>query len=166
MKISGHNIRKRFQVIFLAVFIMLSGIPGSGKSTLAGFLAKRYHANLISTDEIRLQLTGSEEDRSRDNVVFATARQTIRTMLQQDKNVIFDATNLSRKDRKKVLHYVPAETFKKCYYKKISLSGALIRNAKRKRVVPEQVIINMYQHMQPPTLEEGWDEIEVIHDEK
>lgn len=148
----------------MALFIMLIGIPGSGKSTFAGFLAKSYNATVISTDGLRFQLTGSEENHSKDNLVFANAYHKIKTMLMQHENVIYDATNLSPKEREKVLKLVPEGTIKKCYFKKISLSSALVRNAKRKRVVPKQVILNMYKHLQPPTLEEGWDEIEVIQD--
>lgn len=154
--------RKRFQVTFLALFIMLIGIPGSGKSTLAKFLAKSYNAVVISTDQLRFQYTGSEEDHSKENLVFATVHQQIKTMLMQHENVIYDATNVSLKEREKILNLVPKDTVKKCYYKKVSLSSALVRNAQRKRVVPEQVIMNMYKHLQPPAREEGWDEIEVI----
>ena len=141
---------------------MLIGIPGSGKSTLAESLAKSYNATLISTDQLRFQYTGSEENRTKDNFIFAMAHQKIKTLLMEDENVIYDATNLSLKERKKILALLPETTIRKCYFKSVSLSAALTRNAKRKRVVPEQVIIKMYKNLQPPTLEEGWDEIKVI----
>ena len=59
------------------LFIMLIGIPGSGKSTLAETLARNYNAVLISTDQLRFQYTGSEENRTKDNCVFATVQKCI-----------------------------------------------------------------------------------------
>ncbi len=146
------------------LFIMLIGIPGSGKSTLAETLARNYNAVLISTDQLRFQYTGSKENRTKDSCVFAMAHQQIKTLLNEEQNVIYDATNLSLRDRKKILSLLPESTIKKCYFKSISLSAALTRNMKRNRVVPEQVIAKMYHQMQPPTLEEGWDEITVVRD--
>ena len=59
---------------------MLIGIPGSGKSTLAESLAKSYNATLISTDQLRFQYTGSEENQTKDNLVFTTAHQRIKEL--------------------------------------------------------------------------------------
>ncbi len=148
----------------MALFIMLVGIPGSGKSTLAETLAQKYQAAVISTDQLRYLITGNEADQSKDNLVFAAAHQKIREMLMDDHNIIYDATNITPKDRKRILNLLPAGTVKKCYYKKIGLRTALIRNAHRKRVVPEKIISKMYNHLQPPVLAEGWDEIQVIEE--
>jgi predicted kinase len=148
----------------LSIFIMLIGIPGSGKSTLAESLAKSYNAVLISTDQLRFQYTGSEANRTRDGLVFAAAHQKIRSLLEEDTNVIYDATNISLKERKRILTLLPERTLRKCYFKRVSLSAALNRNAQRKRIVPEQVILKMYENLQPPTHQEGWDEIKVIQD--
>lgn len=152
-------------MIILALFIMLIGIPGSGKSTVAQSLAKNHNATVVSTDRLRQQFTGSAENFSMDNFVFSTAHRKIRTLLMQDKNAIYDATSLTRNDRKKVLNIIPERAIKKCYFINISLSSALARNANRKRVVPRQVIIKMHERLQPPSLEEGWDAIEIIHEE-
>ena len=58
--------------------MMLMGMPGSGKSTIAVKLAEAENAILISTDNLRQQLTGSITDFSKDDQVFDSALVRIR----------------------------------------------------------------------------------------
>jgi predicted kinase len=139
--------------------MMLMGIPGSGKSTVAEDIASRYDARFVSTDELRNELTGSETDFSQDVRVFAIGRARIEAALAANQNVVYDATNLTRADRRKVLKILPADTYKVCYFRKVSLKTAIERNINRKRVVPLAVIERMYGRLMEPAMEEGWDEI-------
>ncbi|MGQ9778620.1 MAG: AAA family ATPase [Bacillota bacterium] len=146
----------------MPIFTMMVGIPGSGKSTLAEKLAAEKEAVLVSTDRLRAELAGSAEDRSRDRLVFARAAIDIEEALRYGLDVIYDATNLTIRDRARILRLVPPGTRKVCYYLKVPLATALARNRSRERVVPPEVIEAMYNRLQEPRPEEGWDEIRIV----
>lgn len=146
----------------MPVFYLMVGIPGSGKSTEAERLAHREGAILVSSDGLRKQLTGSAGDRSRDGAVFGLAFKTIKKALAEDKDVIYDATNLIRSDRMRVLKILPPGVRKVCVYLKTPSGVAMGRNMGRARVVPGEVIRRMRDTLKEPELEEGWDEIRVV----
>lgn len=54
----------------MANLYIMSGVPGSGKSTFARQLAGETGI-VLSTDNIREQLTGSADDLSQDSAVWA-----------------------------------------------------------------------------------------------
>jgi predicted kinase len=54
----------------------------------------------ISTDDIRLEITGNAEDQSKNAEVFSIARNRVNSALSENKSVVVDATNLNPKDRK------------------------------------------------------------------
>lgn len=123
---------------------------------------KTENAILISTDHLRQQLTGSETDFSKDDQVFDTALFQIRQNLEVGRNVVYDDTNLTSRDRKRVLNVVPSGTDKICYYRKVPLQIAIKRNLGRKRVVPVAIINRMFHKLIEPTVQEGWDEVKII----
>lgn len=144
--------------------MMLMGIPGCGKSTLAESLTKTEKAVIVSTDKLRYQLTGSETDFSKDDQVFTQALYQIRLNLEECRNVVYDATNLTRQERKRVLKVIPFGTHTVCYYRKVPLNLAIKRNLGRKRVVPVEIINRMFIKLKEPTINEGWDEVKVIEE--
>ena len=145
-------------------FYLMAGIPGSGKSTAAAEIAGAQGATLISTDRLREELTGDAADRSQDRRVFPRAHARIGEALAQGLDVVYDATNLTRQERKRVLKLVPPGTRKVCCFVRVPLAEAIARNAARARVVPPEVIIEMAAKLQEPTPDEGWDEIRILED--
>ena len=139
---------------------MLIGVPGSGKSTWA---RAQGHA-VLSSDEMRRVLSGDETNQSIHGKVFAAIRYLLRSRLEIGAGpTIIDATNLRRRDRKVWLQI--AQKFKvsvEAVYFSIPLELALDRNRKRERIVPEDVIHSMIEHLQPPTREEGFATIRTI----
>lgn len=137
------------------------GIPGSGKSVLAKEYAKRYNAVIVSTDKIREELFGDEAIQNNHKKVFEIAYERIKEALYYHKSVIFDATNISRKNRIKLLKFIEPfnRGFKVALVLKTPLEEAKRRNQDRERVVPEEVLERMSKNFCEPTEEEGWDEI-------
>ena len=93
---------------FIAVkpkFIIPVGISGSGKSTWIKTLVGMGY-EVISPDDIRRELTGNISDQSKNNEVFSLAFQRAANALENNKNVIFDATNVSSDLRQKMLNYL------------------------------------------------------------
>lgn len=87
----------------MSVIHMLAGIPGSGKSHYAKELCRREKADLVATDTIRDRLFGSESKQKNTYLVFDEAFAEIEQALRLGRNVVFDATNVSRDRRHKFL---------------------------------------------------------------
>lgn len=81
------------------------GISGSGKSTWIKSIENQGY-EVVSPDEIRLELTGDMSDQSKNKEVFATAYQKTADILNSNKNVIFDATNIESFLRKDLLNFL------------------------------------------------------------
>ncbi len=144
-------------------FIMLGGLPGCGKSTWA---KDKTEYDVHSSDAIRAELFGDEDVQERPSEVFKLMYDRTLASLRAGKSVIYDATNLTRKNRvntlteikkalkdlnikyKYILIYAPIKTCK-------------IRNKNRTRHVPNVVIDRMVKSFELPVKQEGWDEIKV-----
>lgn len=151
-------------------FIVLVGLPASGKSTFAEDLAANYNdlgypCVVLSSDAIRKQLWGSEEDQQHPETVFQVMRQKTKKALSEGKSVIYDATNLSRKRRVGLLQDLGKsfEGKKICAVVFARPEEILRRNGARERHVPEEVIHKMLLSYQPPCYGEGFDEIHYIN---
>jgi predicted kinase len=137
--------------------ILLVGLPGSGKSTWAR--AQGYQ--VLSSDEMRLKLSGDETNQTIHGKVFGAMRYLLRLRLQLGQEVtVIDATNLRRRDRKpflKIAQQYGAEA--EAVWFDVPVEVAEARNRKRARVVPEGVIAMLAQRLQAPTEAEGFARI-------
>lgn len=146
----------------MAIFYMMVGIAGSGKS----FIARDLGCPIVSSDAIRKELFGSEEDQSHNDKVFNELHKRIKNYLKEGQSCVYDATNLSRSRRKKFLKEIPADVTKVAVVAATELDVILEQNASRMRHVPEDVIMRMYKTMTLPRLDEGWDSIRIIANPK
>lgn len=166
------------------ILVVICAVPGSGKSYLCGqsqediFLHGKKEDNhdtynsfgfvVHSSDDMRIILSkreGSELDKANDQSisgeVFEKLHQDIIKDLKNGKNVVLDATNISHraslinKIRKNVDCTIIAHQIT------TPLSISLKRNKERERVVPVDVIKNMYKRLMsnPPTYSEGFDKV-------
>jgi predicted kinase len=127
-------------------------------------LADSLQATYICPDDIRKKVTGDAADQSQNEAVWQQAQDMMTTALSNCETVVMDATFTKEHVRK---HYIDvanthnAESIE-VYVFPIDIDDALKRNASRERVVPEEVIKNMYSELwsHPPTQAEG---INVIH---
>ena len=157
-------------------FIMLVGLPGSGKSTYAKELKKNledFFNNSVSyhsSDSIREELYGDENIQGSAQDVFSLMhKRTIEDIKNGVNSIIYDATNIKRKDRLGILNQVKAlnATHKynidcECHIVWARFETCIERNNNRERVVPEEVIWRMAKQFQTPWHDEGWDEIKII----
>ena len=145
----------------MARLYMMVGLPGSGKS---------YHANkmddvyVVSSDAIRKELFGDENDQDHNNEVFNEVNKRIYSYLKQDVDVVYNATNLSRKRRRAFLKTLPEGTLKYALVMCTDYDVCLKNNNSRDRHVPEDVIRRMFTRMTIPTeaIPEGFDHISYI----
>ena len=144
--------------------IMMCGLPASGKSTKAKELAVRYDANIHSSDDIRIELTKNVNNQQVNDLVFKTLHDRMKHDLKNGKSCIYDATNVSYKQRMVFLQELKNIPCKKvCVLVATPYEECLKNNSQRKRKVPEEVIKKMYYKFNIPDLYEGWNEVIVSY---
>lgn len=144
------------------IFIMLCGIPGSGKTTLRTKLYYEcidsgYTARIISPDELRGVINGDQGSQENADKVWATFFRLAENA--QEDFVILDATFLKKKDRKSTISRI-RESIPHAEFASFAILPDLAlskeRNARRERVVPDEVLESMYNRYTLPTEEEGF----------
>jgi predicted kinase len=131
------------------------GAPGAGKS----YYTEQLNVEIISTDAIRGEINKDENDQSNGYLVFKTAYKRMRKLLYEGKDVVFDATNVTRKARKKVMKNALKGTEFIAVFVDTPLETCIKQNKERPRQVKDDVIESFYNRLEKPTLEEGFSEI-------
>ena len=151
----------------LVVWILV-GAPGSGKTTFGKVLTEGDPRIVrVCPDDNRRVIGKGSHDQTVSYPAFCMAKDQMKRALDENKCVIFDATNMYRKARKDFINIargrgakVIAEVFE------CEKSVLLGRNAKRGseggRNVPEKVIDDMLARYQRPEVPE-FDEVVFVH---
>ena len=147
--------------------IMLCGIPTSGKST--------WIKNNTMNDYVILSTDNIIEDYAKNNhktyndvydeqikVASRIMDSDIKNAVLNERNIIWDQTNLTIKTRKNKLRNIPSTYKKTAIYFDIPLDICLKRNDNREgKFIPIGVLYRMYLQVEKPTLKEGFDFIYV-----
>ena len=145
----------------MTTLYVMCGPSGSGKSTYVE--ENLRNCIIVSTDKIRRELWGNEEDQQNPQIVFDIAFGRIKKHLSLEQDVVFDAMNLKSKDRKKVLKIAASYNIKKVVIvMATSLRECLAAQDNRDRHVPDDIVRAQYKKFEYPMLGEGWDEIRII----
>ena len=140
-------------------FYMMVGLSGSGKSTYA----EKLNAKVISSDAIRAEVFGDENDQTHNAQVFEILHKRIIECLKNGEDCVYDATNLSAKRRKSFLNSIShIECEKICCVFATPFEVCVERDNKRNRKVGREVIFRQMTQFQMPHKYEGWDSIDVI----
>jgi predicted kinase len=150
----------------MATIYMLVGVPGSGKTTW--IKNNKHNAVVLSTDDYIEKVAAKQGKTYSEvfkDVIGDATDQMEKDLLQavrNERDIIWDQTNLTAKSRKGKLSRIPKS------YKKVAVyftvpSDLRDRLASRPgKTIPEPVIISMINQLQPPTKEEGFDEIVAV----
>ena len=131
----------------MVYFITLCGIPGSGKSTISKQLMNDYDAIIHSFDELKL---------IRRKDLFPYLEQSLR----DGCNVIADAPHTNKKTRIELLESIKHIDCKRIIvFMNTPFEECVRRNALRKNPLPFSILQSFNRKLEPPTLDEGWDEI-------
>lgn len=144
-------------------FIMMIGAPGSGKSTLAERFGKDLKCNVFSSDAYRKKLFGDEACQQNPELVFNTLYAEMIDDLKNNKDCIFDATNMSMKDRSRCLERIKniPNLFKVAYVVNTPIETCIERDSQRERTVGKEVINRMILKFEFPQKFEGFDQIKI-----
>jgi predicted kinase len=146
------------------------GVPGSGKSTFVNSKLGLPNVSTFSLDECRLAFLGKDYPESEQKLAYRLAFEKANNnkkefddfvnlrwqhALKAD-NLFVDNTNLTKKSRAKWIQDAKAKGFKIVAVNvMVPLQVAIDRQASRPdKVVPEQIIRDMYMRMQEPTIDE------------
>lgn len=138
------------------------GAPGCGKST---YIQNHLKENelVISRDKIRFgMLNDNDEYFSKEKEVYNEFIKQIDAAIAADATFYVDQTSLNAAARNKLFSRLKKKPDKVIgIYFTTSLDTILQRNAQRtgRALVPEDAVINMFNSLTKPTLEEGFDEI-------
>lgn len=142
------------------VFVLV-GAPASGKSTWAKSYVNTHPNTLIlSSDALRKEYYGDETVQENPAFIFKVLRERLENFLKFDYNVIVDATNINRKNRKTYISIakrynveINAIVFATPY------EICVRRNAMRERKVSNDVIKKFISHFEIPTRGEGFNTV-------
>lgn len=141
---------------------MLCGLPASGKSKMANNLSETHRATIHSSDALRKELFGDENNNDDNEKLFKELHTRIKKDLESGKNVIYDATNTHHKRRKAFLEEINKYNCKKiCYILATPYKKCLEQNTQRNRIVPDYVIKRSYMNFYIPQYYEGWNDIRI-----
>ena len=129
--------------------ILLIGIPGSGKSS---FYKERFYATHLRINRDMLKT------RERESAL-------IEACLKINQRFVLDNVNATRADRGKIIAAAHTARFRVIgYFFQISTRAAVARNKERsgKAQIPLVGIFGAYKRLEPPSREEGFDELFVV----
>ena len=147
----------------MATLNIMIGIPGSGKSNYAKKCLINDNTEYLSSDGIRIELYGFE-DQTHNDVVFETMKKRTLNALRDGKDVIYDATNLSKKRRSSIISEARKLSAQiNAYLCCTPINIILERNITRvERQLPWDKLVQIIQSIEPPMYYEGFDNIYLI----
>jgi len=96
---------------------------------------------VISPDNIRKELTGNISDQSKNAEIWAMTYERVASALNDNKNVILDATNVKSTDRKRLMGYLNAHVIKpfQCFAKYLNVDPEIAKQ-RIKRILKRKLI--------------------------
>ena len=145
--------------------IMLIGLPGSGKSTYAKQYLADHVENTVwcSSDGIRKELYGDENIQGNPQTVFEHLHNKVGMYLHRRCNVIYDATNVTRKNRRGVINKFNNIADIEAHVVWAPYEECVARDNERVKKVGEDVIRKFLYRWQSPNYDEGFKFIDVVY---
>lgn len=126
---------------------VVCGPAGSGKTTFSKKISEEQNAICLSFDKMCLF-------QHRELIPHVVKE------LQNNQNVVVDALFTRFSQRKLILETTKDIDCKRILiYMDTLLEECLRRNAQRPNPLPDFMVRDIYNSIEPPTLDEGWDEI-------
>lgn len=144
--------------------VWMIGISGSGKSETAKNIAQDKGYTILSSDNIREELYGDPNIQGDPQKVFGELHNRAIHLLKNGLSIIYDATNLSLKNRIRFFNQLKDLNLKVEHHAIVmskSVEECIKDNNKRDRVVPEHIIKKQVKQFNMPFFEEGFKTITI-----
>lgn len=129
---------------------ILCGVSGSGKSHIIKKLFTDS-TKIISLDEIRGLVSGSDDSQKNNNEVKRIAYEKLKEFLKNGDDCVWDATNIRFDFRKKIIDLCEKyDGVSRILIINNQIGNILKSNKKRKRVVDEKIIFEQINRFQIP----------------
>lgn len=150
---------------------MMVGLPASGKSTrVQDMTFMNLDVFVYSTDRLIEEAAERQgityDEAFEDNIKAATRSmdEMLIVAIQYNQDIIWDQTNLTRKSRAKKLARIPA------HYRKVAevlpelpfTEWEKRLNSRPGKTIPTHILSNMYSSFEPPSVDEGFDEVYTV----
>lgn len=147
----------------MATLNIMIGTPGSGKTTYAKKYLISNNTKYLSSDQIRIEMFGFEDQNHNDDVFKKMQIDTLEA-LKNNIDVVYDATNLSRKYRSVIIKeakrlHATVNAYLLCTPINIILERNLTRTERR---LPWDKLIQMIKSIEVPMYYEKFDDIYLI----
>jgi predicted kinase len=144
----------------MGTLILMVGIPASGKTTMRNKFFPG--ARVISPDNFIGYTKQDPWTPQKAKIAWKKADEILLKAFKENDVLIFDATFVSPKRRKKYIRLAKRNDFEViAIYCPVPVDTAIERNASREefRQVPKFVINRMFFDLVPPSMEEGFDKV-------
>jgi predicted kinase len=144
--------------------VLAIGLPGSGKSSWF----KRHKIRPLSSDLLRDLLFDDPQEQRFQDLIFSNLRSMLKARLIARRPLNYvDATNLTPHDRHSWIKLAKDYGYEvQAVFFDVPVEVCLQRNARRQRVVAEDVMRRFAGKLRPPTFEEGFSKITVVRVKK
>jgi protein phosphatase len=145
--------------------IVLVGVSGCGKSTFADkYISEHPDTILLSSDALRKELTGDENNQQVTGQVFGLIKYKADTAIKSGKSVMVDATSLNPRERKDYLNIADKYNVPAIAYVFERSKDQIIKNQEKRasnggRRVPDEIIDKMLAKYVCPSQSEGFKQI-------
>lgn len=144
---------------------MLIGIQGSGKTTFAKSYAPTINARIVSTDNVRKANPGIDE-----SLVWPFVYQQVANYVKNNVDVIFDATSITPKVRKRFIEEVTklgvCPKISAYFFvtdKDVCVNRVIERNKIDGELqLPPEVVYSYSERLVPPSFDEGFVNIYIV----
>jgi len=127
---------------------MVCGLPGSGKDYYIGRALSWLP--VISLDDIRKELKIKPTDEQ--GLVIQTAKERAREYMRKGEDFVWNATNITKQLRSGLISlFVDYNSYISITFMNTDLTRILKQNASREQMIPENVILKLYNKMEIPT---------------
>lgn len=144
--------------------VIMVGLPGSGKSTL---IRQKYPNHVVVSSDDIIEKLGKDEGKTYDEVfqkyigrATGEMKSIFRQAIKDNRDIVWDQTNLSKKKRRGILQQVPDN------YRVIAVVFNIPDRVRAERIagragksIPDHVMKNMEKSYDPVTKDEGFDKI-------
>ncbi len=151
---------------------VLIGAPGAGKSTFAkNMKVENPDIVILNLDSLRAEFGTGEEDQSVNQQAYDAMIYRLYRALEENKSIVVDATNMDRQTRKRFVkigkkHNATLIAHVLIVPREVLIERNRIRGENGGRNVGEGVIDMMLNKYFPPTLEDGFDKVNFIDNNK